>query len=273
MTDVNVQTKGVKMPAIAVLVKHVPDTWSEKSLEPDFTLQREGVDEVLDEVNEFAVEQALRLKEQLEGSEVVAVTVGPERSTEALRRAIAMGCDRAILVADDAIAGADVLGTTWVLTNALNTIEDLQLIVCGSGSSDGAMGAIPGLLSEYRQVPALTYCVESSIEGNALLAKRVTNAGVTELSASLPAILSVTDKAAAPRFPNFKSLAAAKKAEIPTLTLADLGVEPTQVGLNYSATVVQNAEVHPPREQGEMIYDHGQGAAAIADYLEQENLI
>ena len=145
--------------------------------------------------------------------------------------------------------------------------------MCGSGSSDGAMGVIPGLLSEYRQIPALTYCVESSIEEDKLTAKRVTNAGETVLSSSLPAILSITDKAASPRFPNFKSLAAAKKAEIPTLTLADLGVEPTQVGLNYSATVVQSAEVHPPREQGEMIYDHGQGAAAIADYLEKENLI
>lgn len=261
------------MPAIAVLVKHVPDTWSEKSLESDFTLQREGVDEVLDEVNEFAVEQALRLKDQLEGAEVVAVSVGPDRSTEALRKAIAMGCDRAILVSDEAIAGADALGTTWVLTNALNTIDDLKLIVCGSGSSDGAMGVIPGLLSEYRQIPALTYCVESSIEGDKLKAKRVTNAGETVLSSSLPAILSITDKAASPRFPNFKSLAAAKKAEIPTLTLADLGVEPTQVGLNYSATVVQSAEVHPPREQGEIIFDHGQGAAAIADYFEKENLI
>lgn len=261
------------MPAIAVLVKHVPDTWSEKSLESDFTLQREGVDEVLDEVNEFAVEQALRLKDQLEGAEVVAVSVGPDRSTEALRKAIAMGCDRAILVSDEAIAGADALGTTWVLTNALNTINDLKLIVCGSGSSDGAMGVIPGLLSEYRQIPALTYCVESSIEGDKLKAKRVTNAGETVLSSSLPAILSITDKAASPRFPNFKSLAAAKKAEIPTLTLADLGVEPTQVGLNYSATVVQSAEVHPPREQGEIVFDHGQGAAAIADYLEKENLI
>ena len=261
------------MPAIAVLVKHVPDTWSEKSLESDFTLQREGVDEVLDEVNEFAVEQALRLKDQLEGAEVVAVSVGPDRSTEALRKAIAMGCDRAILVSDEAIAGADALGTTWVLTNALNTIDDLKLIVCGSGSSDGAMGVIPGLLSEYRQIPALTYCVESSIEGEKLTAKRVTNAGETVLSSSLPAILSITDKAASPRFPNFKSLAAAKKAEIPPLTLADLGVEPTQVGLNYSATVVRSGEVHPPREQGEMIYDHGQGAAAIADYLEKENLI
>ena len=261
------------MPAIAVLVKHVPDTWSEKSLESDFTLQREGVDEVLDEVNEFAVEQALRLKDQLEGAEVVAVSVGPDRSTEALRKAIAMGCDRAILVSDEAIAGADALGTTWVLTNALNTIDDLKLIVCGSGSSDGAMGVIPGLLSEYRQIPALTYCVESSIEGDKLKAKRVTNAGETVLSSSLPAILSITDKAVSPRFPNFKSLAAAKKAEIPTLTLADLGVEPTQVGLNYSATVVQSAEVHPPREQGEIIFDHGQGAAAIADYLEKENLI
>ncbi|QQB45942.1 electron transfer flavoprotein subunit beta/FixA family protein [Corynebacterium glucuronolyticum] len=261
------------MPAIAVLVKHVPDTWSEKSLESDFTLQREGVDEVLDEVNEFAVEQALRLKDQLEGAEVVAVSVGPDRSTEALRKAIAMGCDRAILVSDEAIAGADALGTTWVLTNALNTINDPKLIVCGSGSSDGAMGVIPGLLSEYRQIPALTYCVESSIEGDKLKAKRVTNAGETVLSSSLPAILSITDKAASPRFPNFKSLAAAKKAEIPTLTLADLGVEPTQVGLNYSATVVQSAEVHPPREQGEIIFDHGQGAAAIADYLEKENLI
>lgn len=264
------------MPAIVALVKNVPDTWSTRSLEQDFTLDRAGVDSVIDEINEFAVEQALKLREAHpdRGFEVVALSAGPAGSEEALRKALAMGADRAILLSDEALAGSDVLGTAWALTNAINQIEDVAIVVMGNASSDGSTGTLAGLLAEYRQVPALTNMRELRLEGEQLHGVRETNDGDYVIEASLPAIVSVSDKADKPRFPNFKGIMAAKKAEIGSLDLAAIGVDPAQVGLAHSATVVQAANTRPERQGGEVIHKDAAGsAAAIADFLAAEKLI
>ena len=138
------------MPAIVVLVKHVPDTWSQKALEEDNTLDRVNVDSVIDEINEYAMEQALQLRDDNPDAayRVIALTMGPAGADETLRKALAMGADDAVHVLDEAIAGSDLLGTAWVLTNAINTIADVALVVAGNASSDGAMGALPGVLAE-----------------------------------------------------------------------------------------------------------------------------
>ncbi|AGF72260.1 electron transfer flavoprotein subunit beta/FixA family protein [Corynebacterium halotolerans] len=265
------------MPTIVALVKHVPDTWSAKSLEADHTLDRTNVDSVLDEINEYAVEQALRLRDDNPDADyrVVALTMGPVGADEALRKALAMGADDAVHLVDDALAGSDVLGTTWALTNALNTIEDVRLIVAGSASSDGAMGALPGILAEYRQIPALTNVRSVTLTGDQaeqISAVRETNEGVYELQAPLPAIVSVTDKADKPRFPNFKGLMAAKKHEITTLGLASVGVTPEQVGLDRAATAVTAASGRPARTGGDVI--RGEDAAAqVAEFLAAEKFL
>lgn len=264
------------MPAIVVLVKNVPDTWSTRTLNPDFTLNREGVDEVIDEINEFAVEQALRLRDDNPdaGYRVVALSAGPASAEEALRKALAMGADSAILLNDDALAGSDLLGTAWALTNALNTIPDVAIVVAGSASSDGAMGALPGILAEYRQQPALTNLKQVALEGGVLKAVRETNDGDYEVEAPLPAVISVTDKSEKPRFPNFKGLMAAKKAEIARLDLAAIGVAPEQVGLANAVTVVTAAAPRPARTAGEVIRGNAADVAAkIADFLAAEKLI
>ncbi|ALC05625.1 hypothetical protein CDES_05975 [Corynebacterium deserti GIMN1.010] len=262
------------MSTIVVLVKNVPDTWSKRTLEDDFTLDREGVDRVLDEINEFAMEQALLLKEANPdaGYRVVALSAGPASGEEALRKALSMGADEAIQLSDDALAGSDLLGTAWALNNAVNTIPDVSLIVTGSASSDGSMGALPGVLAEYRQVPALTNLSSATISGDTITATRIDNHGTYELQASLPAVISVSDKAAKPRFPNFKGIMAAKKAEIKKITLAEIGVTPEQVGLAHAATAVTAAADRPERAQGDVIGASG-AAAKIADYLAAENLI
>ena len=260
------------MSTIVVLVKNVPDTWSKRTLEADFTLDREGVDEVLDEINEFALEQALRLREANPGHKVVALTAGPESADEALRKALSMGADEAILLNDDALAGSDLLGTAWALNNAINTIPDVSLIVAGSASSDGSMGALPGVLAEYRQTAALTGLSALAIEGDQVVGTRVDHRGTFELQASLPAVVSVTDKADKPHFPNFKGIMAAKKATIARLNLAQIGVTPEQVGIAHAATAVTAASERPARTQGEIISANG-AAAKIADYLAAENLI
>lgn len=259
------------MPAIVVLVKNVPDTWSTKTLNPDFTLHREGVDEIIDEINEYAVEQALRIKEANPGFEIVALSAGPSRAQEALRKALAMGADRAILLSDDALAGSDVLGTAWALTNAINTVADVQLIVTGNASSDGAMGALPGILAEYRQIPSLTNLTSVAVSDGVVSGTKEAPEGTYQLQAQLPALISVTEKTDKPRFPNFKGIMAAKKAEITILDLAAIGVAPENVGLAHAATAVTAAAERPARDGGEIVYTDG--AERIYQFLTDEKLI
>ncbi|WP_018295766.1 electron transfer flavoprotein subunit beta/FixA family protein [Corynebacterium lubricantis] len=264
------------MATIVVLVKNVPDTWSTKVLESDNTLDRTNVDSIIDEINEYAVETALQIKEaDPERFQVVALSMGPSGADEALRKALAMGADDAVLLSDDALAGSDTVATAWALTNALNTIDDVALVVTGNQSSDGSTGALAGLLSEYRQVPALTQVGAVSVAGDKVTATREDERGTWELEASLPAIVSVTEKAAKPRFPNFKGLQAAKKHEIKQLDIASIGVDAGQVGLSHSATVVQGATEVPARSAGEII-DSGSAeeiAAQVADKLAAKSLI
>lgn len=259
------------MPAIVVLVKNVPDTWSTKTLNSDFTLHREGVDEVIDEINEYAVEQALRIREANPEFEVVALSAGPTRAQEALRKALAMGADRAILLCDDALAGSDVLGTAWALTNAINAVGDVQLIVTGNASSDGAMGALPGIIAEYRQIPSMTNLSAVSFEGGVLKGVKDAPEGSYQLQTSLPALISVTEKTDKPRFPNFKGIMAAKKAEITMLNLASVGVAADNVGLAHAATAVTSASQRPARDGGEMVYTDG--AERIYQFLSDEKFI
>lgn len=261
------------MSTIVVLVKNVPDTWSKRTLEADFTLDREGVDEVLDEINEFALEQALRLREANPGYKVVALSAGPESADEALRKALSMGADEAILLTDGALAGSDLLGTAWALNNAINTIPDVSLIVAGAASSDGSMGALPGVLAEYRQVPALTGLSQLTIEGADVVGTRVDHRGSFELKAALPAVVSITDKADKPRFPNFKGIMAAKKKPVDEWTLADLGIDAGDVGLDNAWTAVESNAPRPPREAGEIVTDEGDGGAKLVDYLASKKFV
>lgn len=263
------------MPAIVVLVKHVPDTWSTKSLSADQTLDRAATDSVIDEVNEYAVEAALRLKEADDSLKVVAVTMGPDGADEALRKALAMGADDALRLTDDALAGSDAIGTAWALTNLLNTIDDIRLIVTGSQSSDGQTALLPGLLAEYRQIPALTEVTRVALDGETVNATRVDARGTWELTAPTPAIVAVTEKADKPRYPNFKKLKAAKAFEIPVRDIASIGVDPAHVGLANAATRVTASEVRPPRTAGDVVEgsDPQAAATAIADFLASKNLI
>lgn len=258
------------MPAIVALVKHVPDTWSTKSLEEDHTLDRTSVDNVIDEVNEYSVEQALRIKEANPDFRVVAVTMGPAGADEALRKALAMGADDAVHVLDDALSGADALSTAWTLNAAINTIEDVQIITLGNYSSDASTGLLAGLLAEYRQLPAMTELKSLSLEGGVLRGVREDAHGHWELEAALPAIATFTDKADKPRFPNFKGLMAAKNAEITTLDVASLGIDAVA-----PTTTVTAAAQRPARTAGEVITEPNPQEAAkqIADFLAAKNLI
>lgn len=261
---------------MVVLVKHVPDSWSPRRLEDDYTLDRDGVDEVIDEINEHAMEQALRIREAdpEAGWTITALSVGTERADAALRKAIAMGADQAVLVTDPVLAGSDLLGTAWAITNAIDALgAPVDLVVAGNASSDGKMGALAGVLGEYRGVPACTNLDRVEVKGGTVSGTRTTAEGSWEVSAPLPAVISVTEQSGKARFPNFKGIMAAKKATITVLSAADCGIDAATVGLDNAATVVTAATERPERTRGEIIRDTGDAAEKIADFLEKQKLI
>lgn len=261
------------MPNIVVLVKQVPDTYSERKLtEGDYTLDRDSADAVLDEINERAVEEALQIKEAQDG-EVTVVSVGPERASEAIRKALSMGADKAVHVSDPALHGADVLQTATVLAAVIRRVGDVDLIIAGNESSDGSGGAVPALLAEFLGYPQLTHARKVELDGTTIKVARETEEGITHLEASLPAVVSVGEKINEPRYPSFKGIMAAKKKQVDTLTVADLELSADQVGLANAWSKVVEAAPKPPRSSGQRVTDEGDGGSQIAAYLVSQKLI
>ena len=246
---------------IVALIKQVPDTYSERKLsDSDQTLDREGTEAVIDEINEGAVEAALQLKEANDGSEVVVVSMGPDRATDAIRKALSMGADSAVHLSDEAIHGSC-------------TVEGWDLIVAGEQASDGQIGAVPAMIADVLGVPALTHVVELNVDGSTATAKRETDDGVTHLTAELPAVVSIGEKANEPRYPSFKGIMAAKKKPVETLDLAGAGIDASDVGLANALTSVTSAAPKPPKQAGEKVTDEGDGGQKIAEYLVGQKLI
>jgi electron transfer flavoprotein beta subunit len=249
------------MTNIVVLIKQVPDTWSERKLsDSDFTLDRDAADAVLDEINERAVEEALLLREK-EGAEgtVTVLTAGPERATEAIRKALSMGADKAVHILDDGMKGSDVLQTAWALARALGQIEGTELVIAGNESTDGVAGAVPAIIAEYLGLPQLTHLRKLTVADGKVTGERETDDGVFTLEASLPAVVSVNEKINEPRFPSFKGIMAAKKKEVSVLTLAEIGVEGDEVGVANAGSKVTASTPKPPKTAGEKVTDEGEG--------------
>lgn len=261
------------MPNIVVLIKQVPDTWSERKLtDGDFTLDREAADAVLDEINERAVEEALQIKEA-QGGEVTVLTAGPDRATDAIRKALSMGADKAVHLNDPALHGSDAIQTSYALAAAIGQIEGVEIVIAGNEATDGRSGAVPAIIAEYLGIPMLTHMRELKIEGDVIAGVRETDEGTFDLTAPMPAIVSVTEKINEPRFPSFKGIMAAKKKEVQTLTLADIGVEAETVGVANAMTTVTASVAKPPRTAGEKVADEGNGGDDIAKYLVGQKII
>jgi electron transfer flavoprotein beta subunit len=261
------------MPNIVVLVKQVPDTYSERKLSSaDHTLDRASADAVLDEINERAVEEALLIKEA-HGGEVTVLTAGPERATDAIRKALSMGADKAVHVTDESLHGADIIQTAKVLAKAVGTVEGYDLIIAGNESTDGVGGAIPAMLAELLGLPQLTHARKVEIDGTSVKVERETDTGRTFLEASLPAVISVGEKINEPRYPSFKGIMAAKKKPVTTLTIGDLGIDASEVGLASAASTVLESSPKPPRAAGQQVTDEGDGGSKIAEYLVSQKLI
>jgi electron transfer flavoprotein beta subunit len=259
---------------IVVLVKQVPDTYSERKLDAsDGRLDRDATDAVLDEINERAVEAALQIKEANGGSEVTVVTMGPDRATDAIRKALSMGADKAVHLSDPALAGTDAVGTAKALAALIESTGGYDLVLAGNEASDGRSGATPAMVAEILGVPALTHAREITIDGSSVTVRRETDDGVTVLQADLPAVVSVNEKINEPRYPSFKGIMAAKKKPVSTLTLADAGIDATSVGADGALSTVTSAQPKPPKSAGEKVTDEGDGGQKIAAFLVGQKLI
>jgi electron transfer flavoprotein beta subunit len=251
---------------IVVLVKHVPDAASDRSFAADHTTDRAAVDGRLSELDEYAVEQALQVVEKAGEGEITYLTMGPEAAAEALRKALSMGGDAGVHVVDDALHGSDALATSLVLAAALSKLE-ADLIVCGMASTDGTMSVVPAMIAERLGVPGLTWAASVTIDGGTVTIRRDDDDASTTVTAPLPALVSVTDQTGEARYPSFKGIMAAKKKPVTVWSLADLGIDPAQVGLSAAWSVVDSVTKRPARQAGTIVTDDGDGGVKLADFL------
>jgi electron transfer flavoprotein beta subunit len=261
---------------IVVCVKYVPDATADRHFESDNTIDRAGVPGLLSELDEYAVEQALQLKEKRsdEDVEVTALTVGPEDAAEAIKKALQMGADKGIHVVDDAIAGSDYLATSQVLAAAIKKIENADLVICGMASTDATGSVIPAMLAERLDLPQVTLGSVIESQGKEFRIKRDGDTSTEVIGATAPLVLSVTDQSGEARYPSFKGIMAAKKKPLETWSLSDIGVDAGEVGLDAAWSAVENTEERPPRTQGEIVTDEdGSGAKALVEFLASKKFI
>lgn len=257
---------------IVVCVKYVPDAQSERTFNDDNTTDREGVDGLLSELDEYAIEEALKIVEAGEG-EVTVVTIGPDAASEAIKKALQMGADKGVHVVDDAIAGSDAPATSLILAEAIKKIGTPDLILTGMASTDGTMAVVPAMVAERLGLPQVTFASELTVAEGSVTIRRDGDTASETIEASLPALVSVTDQINEPRYPSFKGIMAAKKKPVETWSLADLGVDAGQVGAAGAWTAVESFTKRPPREQGEIVTDEGDGGAKLAEFLTAQKFV
>src|SRR6266487_3597281 len=259
---------------IFVCIKQVPDPNTTVSkLDPNTKrLVRSGVTLVLDPGDESTISAAIKLRDTLGGSEVVAVSMGPATAQEGMRRALAMGADRAILVTDPALAGSDALGTARVLAATLKK-ENVDLIFCSTESTDGYTGMVPGGIAEFLGLPQLTFAREINVEGSKAVIKRVTQTGYQTVESPLPAVVTIASGSFEAIYPTMKGIMSAKKKPFAQMKLADLGIDPSQVGETGAHERVVTIGKAEARAAGQIVKDDGNAAQVVADFLQRHQML
>jgi electron transfer flavoprotein beta subunit len=258
--------------SIATLIKHTPDLTGDRHLRPDMTLDRDAVPGQLSELDEYAVEQSLRVAAAAGDAEVTYVLIGPAAGSEAIRKALSMGGDRAVHVSDDALHGSDAVTTSAVLAAVLQRIG-FDLVICGMASTDAGMGVVPAMLAARLGIAQLSFAGQLSVSGDTVSIVRDTDTASEQVEARLPALVSVTDRSGDARYPSFKGIMAAKKKPVTTMSLADLGIDAGAVGTAGAYTAVLSATARPPRVSGDLVKDEGEGGIALAAYLAAHKFI
>ncbi|WP_062385699.1 electron transfer flavoprotein subunit beta/FixA family protein [Demequina iriomotensis] len=256
---------------ILVLMKVVPDTYRDRSLSAETGLiARVADDAVLDEIDERALEVALAYADANPGTEVVALTMAPESAPSSIRKALAIGATDAVHVVDEALVGADTMLTAEVLAAAARH-AGFDLIVAGNASTDGASGAVPAAMAELLAIPAATFLASVEITAEGVSGVRASDGAAVSVTAPLPALVSVTEQLPSARLPNFKGIIAAKKKEIGTLSLADLGVDAEDP--DKARSIMIAAKERPARVAGVKIVDTGDAGEQLAAYLLENKLV
>lgn len=264
---------------IAICVKQVPDSWAEKKM-VNGLLDRESVDAVLNDLDEYAIEEALRIVEPLnEGKEtpehtITLISMGPDRASEAIRKGLSMGADDAVLVTDAALAGSDAIATSKVLSEVIKS-GGFDLVFCGTESTDARMSVVPAMLAERLGWAQLTFAgsVKVDVASKSVEIARMTESGVENMTANFPCVISVIEKINEPRYPSFKGIMAAKKKTIENKSLSDISLTASEVGSAGAWSIVESAQPRPPRDKGVKIEDSGDAGTKLADYLAEKRLV
>jgi electron transfer flavoprotein beta subunit len=261
----------VRAVKIAVCVKQVPDATVHKRIDPATKrLDRTG-EAALNPTDLNAVEEALRIKE-VQGGEVVLVSLGPEKAVDSLRKALAMGADRAVLVSDEGAVGSDLLGTARALAGALER-ESADLVLFGQASGDGDGAVLWSAVADKLRLPVVSQVAALTVEPGSVTGKRQTEHGYDIISAPLPAVVAVSDAINEPRYPSLKGIMGAKKKPQETLSAADLGLDGDAAGESGSKTEVHELGDPPARGDSRKIEDDGSAAQQIIDYLAEKRLL
>jgi len=253
---------------VVVCVKQIPDPAVPGELTSDHRLKRDGAKAILDESDSYGVEMALQLVDKAGSGEVILISMAPNGEVSGLRQALAMGAARAVLVSDDALAGADALTTAKILAKSVERAGGADLVLAATESSDGYSGTVPAQVAELLGWPSLTFAKQVDIVDGKVTIQRQTEAGYDVVEASLPAVVSVTAGVVEPRYPSFKGIMAAKSKPVDQVTAADLGVATGATG--QEITSVTQA---PERQAGEKIEDDGTGFERVVAFLEDLKVI
>jgi len=253
---------------VVVCVKQIPDPAVPGELTSDHRLKRDGAKAILDESDSYGVEMALQLVDKAGSGEVILISMAPNGEVSGLRQALAMGAARAVLVSDDALAGADALTTAKILAKSVERAGGADLVLAATESSDGYTGTVPAQVAELLGWPSLTFAKQVDIVDGKVTIQRQTEAGYDVVEASLPAVVSVTAGVVEPRYPSFKGIMAAKSKPVDQVTAADLGVATGSTG--QEITSVTQA---PERQAGEKIEDDGTGFERVVAFLEDLKVI
>ncbi len=237
---------------IIVCIKQVPDTNDVKIDPKTNTLIREGVKSVINPFDENAIEEAVRLKEA-HGGKVTVITMGPPQATEALKTAIAMGADEAILISDRAFAGADTWATSYTLSQAIKKVGSFDLVLFGKQAIDGDTAQVGPGVAEFLDIPQITFAIKIDIDGGTIKVKRQLEESAEIVETKMPAAVTVIKQINEPRLPSLKGQMRAKKAEIPVWTAEMIMAEPENIGLKGSPTQVVRIFTPPPRGNSEML--------------------
>ncbi len=256
---------------IAVCVKHVPEPASRRIDPASKRIDRSG-EGMLNPFDANAVEEALKLKEAAGDGEVVLVSLGPERALDSLRKALAMGADRVVLVSDAAAAGSDLVATSLLLARALER-ESPDLVLFGQYAADSEGAVLWAAVAERLKQPLISQVAELTAEDGSVTGRRQTEFGYDVIRAPLPAVIAVSDAINVPRYPSLKGIMGAKKKPQESLTLGDLGVEAGQAGESGSKTTVLAVNDPPPRGESRKIEGGDNAAEQIVDFLAEKRLL